>query len=60
MLDNGGRVDIATLENKELLKCLKKMFKYLPLKKESGEYKKVEGIQLKLEPFMREKTSERI
>jgi len=33
VLDKGGKVDISALENKAMMKCLKKMFKYLPLKK---------------------------
>jgi hypothetical protein len=40
-LDEGGGIDISSLENKALCKCLKKLFKYLPLKKEEGEYKKI-------------------
>ncbi len=32
-LDEGGFVDISGLENKELYKCIKKLFKYLPIKK---------------------------
>jgi hypothetical protein len=34
--DEGGLIDISGLENKALLKCLKKLFKYMPIKKEKG------------------------
>lgn len=39
--DEGGFIDISSLENKALYKCLKKLFKYLPLAKDKGEYRKV-------------------
>lgn len=40
-LDEGGFIDISSLENKALYKCLKKLFKYLPLTKDKGEYRKI-------------------
>jgi hypothetical protein len=33
VLDKGGKIDISALENPEMMKVLKKLFKYLPLKK---------------------------
>ena len=57
-LDKGGKINISELENKELMKCLKKMFKYLPLTKEQGEYQKVENSCLQLETFIRLKVSQ--
>jgi Ca2+-binding EF-hand superfamily protein len=38
--DEKGFIDISELENKSLKKCLKKLFKHLPLKKEKTEYRK--------------------
>lgn len=55
--DEGGQIDISGLENKALYKCLKKLFKYLPLKKEKGEYLKVEGAKTCLQKFIRNKVS---
>lgn len=59
-LDERGSIDISGLENKALLKCLKKMFKYLPIKKQKGEYRKIEGAVTCLEKFIRNKVSESI
>jgi len=56
--DEDGQIDISGLENKALYKCLKKLFKYLPLKKESGEYKKIETAKVNLEKFIRHKVTE--
>jgi hypothetical protein len=39
--DDLGSIDISEIENKALKKCLKKLFKHLPLKKENNGYKKV-------------------
>jgi hypothetical protein len=55
--DEGGHIDISGLENKALCKCLKKLFKYLPIKKEKGEYHKIEGSVTCLEKFIRNKVS---
>ena len=33
VLDKGGKIDISALENPAMMKVLKKLFKYLPLKK---------------------------
>ena len=37
-LDQGGSINITDIENPKMQKCLKKMFKYLPLKKKKLEY----------------------
>jgi hypothetical protein len=40
--DQKGFIDIAGLEDRALKKCLKKLFKHLPLQKEKTGYLKVE------------------
>jgi hypothetical protein len=57
ILDSGGRIDLSGLENKAVMKCLKKLFKYLPLRKEEGEYKKMEQSAIALEHFMKQKVT---
>ena len=59
-LDEGGFIDIAGLENKALYKCIKKLFKYLPVKKEKGEFKKIEAATTCLEKYIKNKVSEAI
>lgn len=39
-LDQGGSVDISDVADPKMQKCLKKMFKYLPLMKKKLEYQK--------------------
>jgi hypothetical protein len=46
--DEKGFIDISGLENKALYKCLKKLFKYLPLKREGAEFRKLEGAKVNL------------
>ena len=36
VLDEEGLIDIGDVENVEMQKCLKKIFKYLPLKKKKS------------------------
>lgn len=40
--------------------CLKKIFKYLPLKKKKCEYKKKDNTTIKLQPLLRELVSKAI
>ena len=55
-LDEGGLIDISDVSDPKMQKCIKKIFKYLPLKKKKMEYKKreKEGSKIKLEPILRE------
>ena len=55
-LDEGNLIDIADVSDPQMQKCLKKIFKYLPLKRKKMEYKKKEkeGNVVKLEPLLKE------
>lgn len=52
-LDEGHVIDIADLENLSVQKCLKKMFKYLPLEKKKLEYQRKRSCKVKIEVLMR-------
>ena len=58
--DKGGSVDIGELENKDLQKCLKKMFKYLPLRRQQYDYSKLDGTSMIMGQFMRDQVAEAI
>lgn len=46
--DEGGAIDIADVADENVQKCLKKIFRYLPLKKKGLEYTKKDKISIKL------------